>query len=542
MTFRMRNRVRECKPLPLFEELEQRIVLDASVDSGFAQPGYGWDLEYASNPSTSLAPVIDAGELANYKATLTNLTWGIDPSSYGTNTIVLPGGAGSVGQDGVEIWWGLGGLAQIDGDTTTDSDPVCIVSSPYGGGWSNLQVDEISGLTVTGNGTTDDPSRTISLSGPQGAINAALNSLRGQFPEGYNTGNYWNGAAWVPNNTTLYISAYDTEQPSTTVPNPTNNPVSGTFTAVFVDGENATPTITAPTTVTLNQNSAFTFSGGNLISVEDLDWEWEDMELLYCTVSVENGRLDLRDSSSLNRYSHDTNYQTWQFEAYLPWINQALASLQYTGLQAGLDTLTVTVNDWGNHGGESALNVPPAGDTTVTTAPADQTATPVQTAREATATVSINVLMTEIDDTPRIDMSPTATMTGAGPFSITWPAPTLILDSNDADQLDLALRVHHGNLSFSPALPSGVTTVLDTEGPPGDSQIYLRGPQALLNYSLNNLQYTPYAYSAAAPYDQFTGRDLLTVTVMDNDSAHLGSRDPVERIREQRLEIQVVHA
>jgi hypothetical protein len=112
------------------------------------------------------------------------------------------------------------------------------------------------------------------------------------------------------------------------------------------------------------------------------------------------------------------------------------------------------------------------------------------------------------------------------------------LGANDADQLDVALLVHHGNLSFDPALPAGVTTVINTEGPPGDSEIYLRGPQTLLNYRLNNLQDTPYAYSVAAPYDHFTGSDTLTVAVMDNGS-HLANRDPVERTREQTLQIQV---
>ena len=548
MTFRMRNRVRECKPLPLFEELEQRIVLDASVDSGLTHSSFGWDLEYASDPSASMSPLIDSGDLAEYEGTLSPVTWlaGFGPGDVPTNWYTVPGGAGSVGDDNVDIWWQIGGDFLVDptSDDTVDSDPIVTITSPYTGGWVNLQVDNIAGATITGNGTVDNPSRSLSIQGSVGTINSVLSTLRGQFPEGYNTGNEWLGGAYVPQTTWLYFSVYDTQE-ATTPPDPPadNTPDNQTYHGYFVDGENATPTITVPTKVTVNQNVPFRFSDGNLISVEDLDWEWEDMELLYCTVSVDNGTIDIRDTSSLNRYDHDADYQTWSFEAYLPWINQALASLEYTGTQAGQDTLTVTVNDWGNHGGESHLEIPPAGDTSpIATGPADQTAAPDQTARQATETISINVLLSDLDDTPRIDMEPTATYTGAGPFSVAWPNPTLILDANDADYLDVALRVHHGNLSFSSTLPTGVTTVGDIEGPQGDSQIYLRGPQALLNSSLSTLQYTPYAYTAAAPYDYFTGRDILTVTVMDNDTAHLGSRDPVERTREQRLEFDVVHA
>lgn len=545
MTFRMRNRVRECKPLPMFEELEQRIVLDASVDSDVSHASYGWDLEYASNPASSVAPVIEAGDLAAYQGTLSPVEWAVGhrPSDAGINTIIVPGGSGSLGDENVTIWWQIGGDFYLDPttDPTTDSNPIVTITSPYTGGWVNLQVDVAGGATVTGNGTADSPSRSLSIQGSVGAINSTLASLRGQFPEGYNTGNEWDPllGVYVPRTTTLYFSAFDTEQPTGDPPSvPDNTPDNSEYNAFFVDGENATPTITAPRSQTLNQGIPFEFTGTHAISVQDLDWEWEDMQLIYCEVQVDNGRLDVLDTSSLNRYSHDADYKTWQFEAYLPWINQALASLQYTGVKAGIDTLTVTVNDWGNHGGESALNIPPAGDTTITTAPADQTNTPVQTAREATATVSINVLTSAIDNTPTIDMNPTATLTGAGPFTIAWPDASAIVGANDADQLDVGLLVHHGTLTFDPALPSGVTTVTNTQGPPGDTEVYLRGPQTLLNYSLNNLQYTPYAYALAAPYDHFTGSDTLTVAVMDNGS-HLANRDPVERTREQVLQIQV---
>ncbi len=148
--------------------------------------------------------------------------------------------------------------------------------------------------------------------------------------------------------------------------------------------------------------------------------------------------------------------------------------------------------------------------------------------------MNINVLMTSIDNTPQIDMDPTATMiAGGGPQAI----PTTLVSANDADTLDVAIRAHHGALSLT-ATPPDVTIVIDDSGPPGDSLLYLRGPQTELNYALNtDLRYEPYWYGA--PYGDFTGTDILTVTVMDNDTTHLGSRDPVQRTQEQRVILTV---
>ena len=65
----------------------------------------------------------------------------------------------------------------------------------------------------------------------------------------------------------------------------------------------------------------------------------------------------------------------------------------------------------------------------------------------------------------------------------------------------------------------------------GDSMVYLRGPVTSLNSALANLSYTPYS--------GYTGDDILTITAMDNDANHLGSRDPVQRTKEQRMILHV---
>ncbi len=352
-------------------------------------------------------------------------------------------------------------------------------------------------------------------------------TLNGQFNEAYNGG------------TEIDYDYFDTDPD---FPNPSH---SGVFTAVFVDGANGIPFITAPLKATVNQDVPFNFTGtSNLISVADLDWEPDAHGLYYCRVWADNGTVVLKDTSSLNKFVHVSDHE-WEIEGYMPWVNHALASLEYIGTKGGTDTLHVYVNDWGNHGDDGVpLNVPPLDGNSPGAGP-DPARNPADPAflnvvRDAEATVTINVLMTNIDNTPQIDTEPTgAIIVGGGAQAIPWHlVPTGVLSANDADTLDVSIRVHHGALSLT-ATPPTITTLIDDSGPPGDSLLYLRGPQTVLNYTLNNqLRYTPYTYGA--PYGNFTGTDILTVTVMDNDVTHLGNRDPVQRTQEQRMILTVI--
>ncbi len=263
------------------------------------------------------------------------LDWSPEPNTYPAEAI--PGGEGT--NTTVTTIIPLREYFHVsDGDFTPDSLPKVILSVPGGGAWSQLNIAAVGGATVTGDGTTN-----ISIQGTPAQINGSLATLSGQFPAGYNGGSI------------IHYDYFDTDP---NFPNPSH---SGDFTAIFVDGANGIPFITAPMTATVNQNIPFDFTGNNLISVADLDWEEAAHGLYYCDVSVDYGTLTLKDTSSLNKFVHVSD-QEWQFEAYLPWLNQALASLEYTGTKAGADTLHIYVNDWANHGGDGLpLNVPPDG-------------------------------------------------------------------------------------------------------------------------------------------------------------------------------------
>ncbi len=90
------NRVRECRPATMFEELEERIVLDASIDStvhdnplGGSDIAHGWNLEYSSDPSVSLDHLLDTSDLHAYPGDLGTPTPSI------TLGVVTPVGSGS---------------------------------------------------------------------------------------------------------------------------------------------------------------------------------------------------------------------------------------------------------------------------------------------------------------------------------------------------------------------------------------------------------------------------------------------------------------
>ncbi len=138
MKFAIRNRVRECKPIPLFEELEERIVLDASVDSDISghaldasHASQAWNLEYSSDPSVSITPVLNTSELAGYKATLDTVTW-VDPFG-GTETHIVT--------DAAPQTVNLGGRFVVGPDPTPADGVEVIINGPNlvpPDGWSSF--------------------------------------------------------------------------------------------------------------------------------------------------------------------------------------------------------------------------------------------------------------------------------------------------------------------------------------------------------------------------------------------------------------------
>jgi hypothetical protein len=430
-----------------------------------------------------------------------DVNWDVRPDFRLPNSEPLPGGSGSATADGTRVVTvPLGGyFSVLSVDSTPVSKPNLVLSSPPGGGWYQFHATQMGDAAIRGNDTT-----SLTIQGTPNDIQATLETLYGTFRVGYN------------GSTRINCNYYDTD---TVRANP-GHPAA--FTAIFIDGANGIPFITAPTTELVNQGLPFDFTGGHTISVVDPDWEPDNNHLFHTDITSTSGGLILKDTSALNKFTHP-NDQTWHLEGYLPWINQALGSLRYVGTNGGGDTITVTVNDLGATGGAGVpLTDPP-------TAP---TSSPVLTERSFTTTVAMTVVAASVDVTPQVTTPANDSFSGATThaFATVWPDPTHVVQSPAADNLDLSILTHHGQLGFSASLPSNVTTLVSDTDMTGDSFVYLRGPVAGLNTALNTLTYTA--------YPGFTGGDILTLSVMDNTS-HQGSRNPVQRLAERSVSLTV---
>ncbi len=206
MRFRDHHRARVCGPEIIFEELEQRIVLDASVDStalgnhaggpdlfhgllsGLDQamsPGHedashsgegNWDLDYSSEPSAKMVQVLDHHDLALVDVELGTPLPGIQ--LYAVPTV----------RDG-SLVADLSGAVRITGDPTQTmfmtiaADPRPLTSNGIG---SLSFTDTTSAdVTVSGSGTL------WTLEGKVDSINAVLATMQATI----NT--CFNGAAQI---------------------------------------------------------------------------------------------------------------------------------------------------------------------------------------------------------------------------------------------------------------------------------------------------------------------------------------------------------
>ncbi len=102
MGFLFAHREVVCAADHMFEELEERIVLDASVDasvhhdaSGGAEAHQDWNLGYSSDPSATMDHVLNAGDLDGYHGDLgtpfPSVLLGVVPPSNGASAIDLSG-------------------------------------------------------------------------------------------------------------------------------------------------------------------------------------------------------------------------------------------------------------------------------------------------------------------------------------------------------------------------------------------------------------------------------------------------------------------
>ena len=121
---------------------------------------------------------------------------------------------------------------------------------------------------------------------------------------------------------------------------------------VTVTAVNDAPTFSAPASFAVNEDTQFTFTGGNAITVSDVDVNSGTMTL---TLSALHGTLTLTTGGGGTFTNNGTSSVT--FAGTLTQVNAALANSKYQGNQDynGSDTISLNINDQGNTGTGGAL-------------------------------------------------------------------------------------------------------------------------------------------------------------------------------------------
>ena len=216
----------------------------------------------------------------------------------------------SVDEDGI--------LAFSDGNAISVADPSgtleqLTLSVSYG----NLSLANTSGLTIV-SGTNGSP--TLTVSGTLSDLNTDLAGLTYTPESGYSGSD------------TLSLSNENTA----------DSLIGMASVAITVD---PLPALQAPSSVTVNDNSSLTFSGGSAISVTDMAGSGNDNETL--TLSVSQGTLSLGTMTGLTVSGTGTVASPLSLSGTLSALNADLPALVYTPASgySGLDQLSLSILD-----------------------------------------------------------------------------------------------------------------------------------------------------------------------------------------------------
>jgi len=184
------------------------------------------------------------------------------------------------------------------------------------------------------------------------------------------TGNYNSGTGVLTLTGTSSVANYQTALRSVTYQNSSENPTSSrtvTFTAndgtntgsatrgITITAVNDAPVNTVPGPQSTNVNTALAFSGGNQISIADVD---AGTNAVQVTLTATNGTLTLSTTVGLAFTVGDgTADVTMTFTGTIANINTALSGMTFTPTNGfnGAATVTITTNDQGNSGTGGAL-------------------------------------------------------------------------------------------------------------------------------------------------------------------------------------------
>nr|SPS05600.1 protein of unknown function [Candidatus Nitrotoga fabula] len=324
------------------------------------------------------------------------------------------------------------------------------------GNLSTTQLSVTNGkLNVTLSGSASisagaNGSSTLTLSGSQTDINATLATLIYQGNLNYN------------GNDTLTVLSTDG-----------NAATDSDTVAITVEAVNDAPVNTVPDTsvtpLSVNEDTGLAFTGGNQISVNDVDGNLSTTQL-----SVTNGKLNVTLSGSASISAGANGSSTLTLSGSQTDINATLATLIYQGNlnYSGNDTLTVLSTD-GNAATDSdtvAITVEAVNDAPVNTVP-DTSVTPLSVNEDTGLAftggnqISVNDVDGNLSTTQLSVTNGKLNVTLSGSASISAGAngsSTLTLSGSQTDiNATLATLIYQGNLNYS---GNDTLTVLSTDG------------------------------------------------------------------------------
>ena len=428
---------------------DRLLVNGSSAGSGTLASGIGWtrtDTTVTLSGSFTKAQYADAIELVQFENTTDSpsttqrvisvtVTDGsgtsnaaiarIDVTAVNDAPVNTVSGARSVNEDTALTFTGVDTISVNDVEGNLSTTRLTVTNG-------TVMVSLAGGATISSGA---NGSATLTLSGTQAQINAALASLSYQ-------GNLnFNGAD------TLTVLSTDS-----------NGATDSDTIAITVSSVNDGPVNTVPGAQAVNEDTALSISG---VSVNDVDGNLSTTQL-----TVTNGILNLSLAGGATISAGANGSSTLTLSGTQAQINAALASLSYQGNLNfnGSDTLTVLSTD-GNGLTDSdtvSITVNSVNDGPVNTVPG------AQTVNEDTALSISGVSVNDVDgnlSTTRLTVtSGTVTVSLAGGATISAGAngsSTLTLSGTQA-QINAALASlsYQGNLNFN---GSDTLTVLSTD-------------------------------------------------------------------------------
>ena len=302
-----------------------------------------------------------------------------------------------------------------------------------------LNVSLAGGATISAGA---NGSSTLTLSGTQAQINAALASLS------YQGNAEFNGAD------TLTVLSTDA-----------NGATDSDSVAITVTSVNDAPVNTVPGARTVNEDAVLVFTGANTISVIDVDGNLATTQL-----SVSNGTLNVSLAGGASISAGANGSSTLTLSGTLAQINAALASVAYQGNADfnGGETLTVLSTD----------------------------------ANGATDSDAVAITVTAVND------GPVNTVPGAQAVNEDTALSIAGVSINDVDGNLSTTQLSVSNGVVNVSLAGGATI---SAGANGCSSLTLSGTQVEINAALATLSYQGNA--------NFSGADGLTVLSTDTNGA-----------------------